>query len=334
MDKTVRRPRLHHMARAAFVAVTGISAVALAPADALAAYPEKPVRIVVPYATGGGIDVVARLVADALGKMWGQGVVIENRPGGGSIVGTDVVAKSAPDGYTLLTISNSMALTVASGKPLPYDVVRDLAPITLTARAPFVLAVSGRLNIDNVGALIALGKTRPGGLNFASAGTGTMTHMAIELFKARTGVPTVHIPYKGSNPAMADLIDGRTDGLFASPAAMKAHTKDGGLRIIAVTTRARAAGEPNLPTMIEAGVPDFDVSTWFGLMAPAGTPPAVLDRIYTDVRKVLASPDAVSRMDKQGLEPVTMPPAQFSELVRREIATWTKIVKDAGIKLD
>lgn len=297
-------------------------------------YPTRPVRLVVPYAPSGGIQVLARLLGDKLTDIWGKSLVIENRPGGGANVGTEHVAKSPPDGYTFVAVSSTVALA-ASATPKPnYDVLKDLAPVVLATRAPFVLSVNPKVGATTVKGLLEAAKARPGGLNFASAGQGTTTHFAIELLKSRTGIPVVHIPYKGSALAMSDLIEGRVDAMFATPAGIMPHVREKRLLGLAVTGATPSPSAPGLPTMAEAGVPGYDVSVWFGLLAPAGTPADIIGKVHADVVKVLAMPDVAEKLKGQGQEVAPMAPAEFAAFLRAEVNTWADIVKRAGVRFD
>lgn len=297
-------------------------------------FPTRQVRIVVPYTPGGGIDVLARLLGSKLAEAWGQPVVIENKPGAGANLGVDMVAKSPADGYSYVIVSNTLALTASSGAKLPFDPLKDLAPALLATHAPFVLGVTPKLGATNMKTFLEAARARPGGLNFASAGQGTSTHLAIELLKVRTGLLALHVPYKGSGPAMTDLIDGRVDALFATPAAIMPYVRDKRLVAAALTSKARSSSAPGVPTMMEQGVPDYDVSVWFGLLAPAGTPPAILRKFHQDGVKALAIPDVVEKLRAQGQEVATLGPDEFTTFFRNEINTWAEVIKTAGIKFN
>jgi len=294
-------------------------------------FPNRTVRIVVPYTPGGGIDVLARLLGAKLAESWGQPVVIENRPGAGANLGTDMVAKAAPDGYSWVIVSNTLALAASSGAKLPYDPLKDLAPAILATTAPFVLAINPRLGTTTVKGLLEVARTRPGGLNFASAGQGTSTHLAIELLKARTGMPALHVPYKGSGPALTDLVDGRVDALFATPAAIMPFVRDKKLVALAVTGKRRTDSAPGVPTMVEEGIANYEVAVWFGLLGPGGTPPEILRKFHQDSVKVLGQADVVARLKGQGQDITTLGPDEFAAFLRSEISTWGGIVKAAGV---
>ena len=296
------------------------------------AWPSRPVRIVVPYTTGGGIDVVARLLGQKLGEAWGQPVVIENRPGAGASLGPSQVAKSPPDGYSFVIVSNTFALSASSRARPPYDPLKDFTPVMLATRAPFVLAVNPDLHAGNVQDLLAIARNKLGGINFASSGQGTGSHLAIELLKHRTKMTALHVPYKGSNQALIDLADGRLDALFATPAAIMPLVNERKLQALATTGRIRTPSAPGVPTMIESGVPDFEVVVWFALLAPSGTPPAIVRKFHADAAKALQAPDMVARLNGLGQEVVAMGPDEFADYLSSEIKTWGDVVRQADIQ--
>jgi tripartite-type tricarboxylate transporter receptor subunit TctC len=298
------------------------------------AFPSKPVRIILPYAAGGGADQLTRAVGQALSDLWKQPVVTDNRPGAGAVIGTDMVAKAAPDGYTLLVTAATMAVSPVAYPKLPYDVQKDFAPITLLAQSPYVLAVNPSVQATTVSDLLKLSRGAPKKLNYASPGNGTLSHLAFELLRSRTGLEATVVPYKGSNPALLDALSGQVDFVLDTPAAVGQHVKTQKLRALAVSSAKRANSMPGVPTIAEAGVPGFDVTVWFGLMAPAGTPPDVVQKIHADVLKVLASPALAERLDAAGLEVTTSTPAEFANLLRADVAKWTQVVKQASIKFD
>ena len=309
-------------------AVTTVSAVTLAD------FPAKPVRIILPYAAGGGADVLTRLLGQSLGELWKQPVVTDNRPGAGATIGTDMVAKAAPDGMTLLMTAGTMAVSPAAYPNLPYDVQKDFAPITLVAQSPYVLAVNPKLQVQSVAEFLDVARRNPGRLNYGSPGKGTLSHLTFELLKNRTGIDATVVHYKGSNPALSAALSGEIDFVLDTPAAVMQHVGTQKLRALAVTTAKRSDSAPGVPSMIEAGVRDFDVSVWFGLLAPAATPPDVLRKIHDDVVAVLSSPAMVERLKANGLEVVTTQPAEFAGYLRVEIAKWGELVKKADIKFD
>ena len=299
-----------------------------------AAWPEKPVRIVLPYAAGGGADFLTRVLAQKLQEKWGQPVVVDNKPGAGATIGTDIAAKAAPDGYTLLMTASTMAVSPSAHPNLPYDVLKDFSPITPVAQSAFMLTLRASLPADTVAALVALAKAKPGTLNFGTAGAGTMSHLSIELFKARTGIAFEQVAYKGSNPAMNALLAGEIDAVMDTPAAVMAHVQSGKLRALAVTTPARSPSVPDVPTMAEAGIADCVVTVWFGLLAPAKTPASVIAQIHADTLQALAIPDVGRRFATQGLEIVTMTPPEFAMFIRAEVDKWGAVVRAAKIKFE
>jgi tripartite-type tricarboxylate transporter receptor subunit TctC len=298
-----------------------------------ATYPSKPVRVVVALAAGGGVDTSARVVGQKLAEAWGQQVLIENRPGAGGTIAAEAVSRAAPDGYTLLM--HSIGHTIAAGLyRLPYDAVRDFAPITLVVQAPNVLAVHPSLPVRSTKELIALAKTRPDDLPFSSSGNGSPTHLTLSLFQSMAGIRLVHVPYKGTGPGITDLIGGRVSLTSASVVSIMPHAAAGRLRALAMVGSRRCVAAPELPTVAESGLPGFAVDTWYGLFAPAGTPRDIVARIQEDVAKVVAQVETRDRMVAQGLEPVANPPDQFAAYVRAETARWSKVIREAGIKAD
>ncbi len=299
------------------------------------AWPSKPVRLIVPYPPGGSADILARAIGQKLAEGLGQQVVIDNRPGAGTAIGAEATAKAAPDGYTVMlgTVS-SHAINPALTPGLKYDPVRDFAPVSLVASIPFALIVHPSLPVHSVKELIALAKSKPGALNFSSAGNGTSNHLAGELFKSMTGTYMVHIPYKGSAPALNDLIAGQVQLMFDLVLTTAPHVKSGAVRALAVTGRERSAALPGVPTVAESGVPGYEVSAWFGIFAPAGTPTAVIGTLNAETVKALRQPDLRERMASQGAEPVTSTPEQFTAYVKEELAKWTRVVRASGMKVD
>jgi len=300
-----------------------------------AAFPAKPVRLVVPFPPGGPLDTVGRAIAQKLAEAWGQSVVVDNRPGAGGNIGADLVAKSAPDGYTVVMGALSTHAVNPSLYPtMPYDAAKDFAPITLVAVTPNVLVVNPALPVRTVKELIAYAKANPGKLSFGSGSNGSAGHLAGELLKADAGIDMVHIPYKGAAPAMQALLAGDTQLMFDNLASATAQVKAGKLRALAVTTAQRSKLAPDLPTMAEAGVPGFDISTWFGLLAPAGTPADVIAKWNTDTVKILNSTDMRERLTAQGAEAAPTTPAEFAQFIGRELAKYARIVKASGAKVD
>ena len=315
----------------------GIAAFAFgAPASAQApAYPTKPVRIVVPFPAGGATDILARAVAQKLTETWGQAFVVDNRPGAGGNIGSELVAKAAPDGYTLeMGTVGTHAINASLYAKMPYDHVKDFAPIILVAGVPNVLVVNPAVPVNSVQELIAYAKANPGKLNFASSGSGTSIHLSGELFKVMAGVQMTHIPYKGSAPALADLLGGQVQLMFDNLPPSLPQIKGGKLRALGVTSAARAPALPDTPTIAESGLPGFDASSWFGLLAPAGTPPAIIAKLNTEIAKWLATPEAKEKLVAIGANIAGGTPEDFARHIQAETAKWAKVVKESGAKVD
>jgi len=297
-----------------------------------AAYPEKPVRIVVHFPPGGPTDLVARLIGQKLGAAWGQPVVIDNIPGASGNIGADRVAKAAPDGYTLLLAASTLAVNVTLHERLPYDLVRDFVPVSRIASSPFVLVVGNDVPASNVKDLVSFAKAHPGALTYASSGIGSASHLSGELFNRMAGIETRHIPYKGTTSAVPDLMAGRVSMAFATAAAILPFVREGKVRAIAATSTRRISSAPDLPTISESGLPAFETGTWFGLLAPAHTPPAIVNKIYGDVVGVLSQPDVRHRLDELGMEVVGDTPQEFDRFMRADIAKWAQVIKSVGLK--
>ncbi len=315
--------------------VAAMALPAVANAQAATAYPSKPIRLVVPFPAGGSLDVVARAIGQKLTEAWGQPVVIDNRPGAGGNIGADLVAKSAPDGYTILEGALSThAVNVSLYAKMPYDPVKDFAPITLVAVTPNVLVLNTSFPVNTVPELLAYARTNPGKLSFGSGSNGSAGHLAGELFKTEAGVDMVHIPYKGGAPALQALLAGDTQLMFDNLANSAAQIKAGKLKALAVTTAKRSALMPELPTLSETGLPGFDIYTWWGFMAPAGTPKAIVAKLNTEVKRILASPEMKAFFAQQGAEPAADTPEEFAALIKSEIDKYARIVKQSGAKVD
>ena len=295
------------------------------------AYPAKLVRIVVPFAPGGGVDLTARILAQQLTERIKQSFIVENRTGASGIIGTEFVAKSAPDGYTLLVGSQTTQAVVPAMYKTSYDTARDFVGVTEIARSPMLIVVHPTLPVRNVGDLIKLAKARPGQLSFGAASGGT-PHMAGELFKLSAGVDLLFVPYKGEGPAIADAMGGQISMVFSNLPIAMPQVKSGRLRALAVTSLQRVPTAPEYPTASESGLPGFDANTWFGLFAPAATPRNVVMKLYSESAASLNVPDAKERMAGQGLFVVASTPEQFAELIKKEIPRWVKVVKDANVK--
>jgi tripartite-type tricarboxylate transporter receptor subunit TctC len=318
----------------AFIRIAVLAALGVAPALAQN-YPTKPIRLLIAQAPGSATDVVSRVLGNRLSEGLGQPVVIEARPGAGGMVGTEAAARSTPDGYTLFMANNSTHGSNPAVYPkLPYDAVNDFAPIAFVASVPYVLVVDPSLPVKNVQELIALAKSRSGKLNYASAGNGSTHHFCGELLKSMSGIDILHIPYKGSPPAITGLLGGEVSMMFANVADIGSQIKAGKVKPLAVTTAKRAASLPDLPTMSEAGLPGFEIVSWFGLLAPAGTPAPIVARLNAETVKVLERSDVKAALANQGLEVAPGSPEQFAAHIKSEIAKFTKIGKAAGIKAE
>ncbi len=294
-------------------------------------YPAKSIRIVTASGTGGGVDTISRIIGQKLSERWNQSVVVENRPGGGGVVGSDIVAKSPPDGHTLLAISISHSVIPSSHKNLPYDPVRDLAAVTVLVNAPNILVVHPSLPAKSIKELVSFAKARPGELYYASSGNGSPSHLATELLKLLTGTHLVHVPYKGTSPGITDVIAGRVSMMFASVISTASHIKTGKLRVLAGAGTKRAAAMPEVPTIAEAGVPGYAVDVWYAMLAPAATPRDVLVKLNGEVATALHLPEIRDRLAGIGLEPVGGSLEQTSAYIHSEIAKWAKVVKAANI---
>ena len=300
---------------------------------ALAQYPNRAVKLVVPFPPAGATDIVGRIVAQKLGEQMGQSVVVENKPGAGGSIGSDLVAKSAPDGYTLLMATSSTHSIGPALQKLPYDPLKDFAPITHVANVPNVLVVSPVLPVASVQELIAYAKARPGQLNFASSGVGTIVHLNGELFKMLAGVDLVHVPYKGTALSIPDVANGSVAMLFDSLASVQPHIKAGRVRPLAVNAQRRSALLPEVPTLAEAGMPAFDRYTWFGMFAPAGTPKEIVARVNAEVAAALKAPDLLERFAAAGAEAVGSTPEQFIERIKSDATRWAEVIRAANVKV-
>ena len=299
------------------------------------AWPAKPIRIVIAQAPGSATDVISRVVANPLSASLGQPIVIDARPGAGGVLGTEVAARSAPDGYTLFMANNSThGSNPAVYAKLPYDAIKDFAPISFVASVPYVLVVDPALPVKTVQEFIALAKAKPGKMNYASAGNGSTHHFCGELLKSMTGIDIQHIPYKGSGPGIAALLAGEVSMMFSNVADIGSQIRAGKVRALAVTAQRRATLLPDVPTMPEAGLPDFEITSWFGLLVPAGTPTPIIDRLNAETVKVLSRTDVKATLTAQGLEVAPSSPEQFAAHIKSEIARFTKIAKAAGIKAE
>ncbi len=295
------------------------------------AYPAKPVRMIAASSPGSAVDIVARIVAQKLGEQFGQQIVIDNRAGAGGNLGAELAAKAAPDGYTLFMGTPAHAINTGLYRKLNYDLTRDFTPVSQVTSGQYVVIVHPSLPVKSIKELIALARAQPGQLNYASAGSGNATHLAGELFSSATRVKLVHVPYKGSGPALTDVIGGQVQLMFGNLTAALPQVKTGRVRALAVTGRSRATAAPELPTMVEAGVPGYTVTSWFGVLVPAATPRELVMRLNADLARTMSAPDIRDRLAGEGAEPTTGTPEQFAAFIRAEIAQWTKVIKGAGI---
>jgi tripartite-type tricarboxylate transporter receptor subunit TctC len=301
---------------------------------AAAAFPARPVRVIVPLAPGGGSDIVARIAAAALGEAWGQTVVVDNRPGAGSVVGTALAAKAQPDGHTVLVSSSSLAISPALYTKLPFDIRRDFVPVTLIASQPSLLAVHASVPAANVKELLALARAQPGKLSYGSAGPGSATHLGSELFRLAGGIELLHVPYKSAGLATNALLSGEAQVLITNMASLLPHVKGGKVRALGVTSQKRSALAPDVPTVSEAGLPKFEYLTWYGMMAPAGTPKAIVDALQRDTARSLRVQSWSERFTQQGLDVLVTAPAEFSQFLAAELVRWDAVVRKAGIRID
>ena len=297
-------------------------------------YPSKPVKIIVPFAAGGPADIYARFLGQRLQEALGQPFVIEDRPGGGSIVGTDVVAKSPPDGYTLLMMSNTHTVNETLIPKKPFDLMRDLAPISGVNYSDLLMVIHPSVPASSLKEFIELAKSKPGALNYASSGPGTPYHMAGELFKAMAGVDIVHVPHKGSDQARTAILGKQVDMMFDAITTMAANARAGRVKALASSGKARSPVTPDVPTLAEAGVPGYEATIWLGLMAPAGTPRPILEKLNVEVNKVVNAPEVKEAWAKQGAAPMAMTLEQFDRFLREDIVKWANVVKLSGAKVD
>lgn len=297
-------------------------------------YPTRAVRLVVPSSPGGGTDISARILAPQLTRLLGQQVVVENRPGAGTMIGGEAVARAAPDGYTLLMGISTLAINPAMYKKVPYDALKDLAPISQAVSLSNVLVVHPSLPAKSVKEFVALVKPRPGQINFASAGVGTSPHLSMELFLVMTGLKMLHVPYKGSGPGVTDLIAGHVPAMMPNMLSAQPHIKSGRLRALGVTGSKRAPGADDIPTIAEAGVPGYEAVQWYGVLAPAGTPRDIISKLHTGVVRALQNPEVRQRLLNDGAEPIGSSPEEFAAYLRSETVKWAKVTQAAGIKPD
>jgi tripartite-type tricarboxylate transporter receptor subunit TctC len=297
------------------------------------AWPSKPIRYIVPFPPGAFNDTLARIMSAELPKALGQPVLVENRPGGNTIIGTEAAAKSPPDGYTLFGAALPFSV-IQSLYKLSFDVTKDFVPITLAGTTPNLLVANPNVPVNSVKELIAAAKAKPGGFNYASTGNGSSNHLSFELFKSMTGTDITHIPYKGSAPAVTDMIGGQVQLMFDNTPNVLPQVRAGKLKALAVSSKKRSSLAPEVPTVDEAGVPGYDVTVWFGILAPAGTPKEIVTRLNTEMVKIMRSPEITDRFNKAGVDVVASSSEYFSEFLKSEVARWAKVVQDANIKAD
>lgn len=297
-------------------------------------YPERPIRLVVPAAPGGGSDTAARIIGQKLSEGLGQTLVIDNRPGAAEVIGTNIAAKSLPDGYTLILCDMPHAINGSIRKNVPYDAIRDFAPITLIGTTPLLLVVHPGVPANSPKELIALARAQPGRINLASGGNGTATHLVGELFKLRSGVVMTHVPYKSSGPALGEVIAGQIQAMFSTSPGAVPHVKTGRLRALVTTGAARASALPDVPTFEESGFSGLVVTHWYGVMAPAGVPKDIITRLHAEIIKAVSLPEVRERLVSVSLDPTTNTPEQFRAFLEAEVKRWAKVVRDAGVTAD
>ena len=298
------------------------------------AYPNRSIRLITPYAAGSSPDTIARMIGPKLTEAWGQTVIVDPRPGGNTVIGTDAMAKSKPDGYTLLLISTTHVLNGLLVNNLPYDTVKDFAPVATIASSELVQVVHPSVPGNNLKEFIAYAKSKPGLVTYATASAGGPTHMAPELLSQMAGIKMVHVPYKGSGPAVIDLVGGQVNMYFSAPISVLSFINSGKLKAIAISGETRSPVLPQVPTFTEAGLPGFDMRFWYGILAPAGTPKDVLDKLSAEIGKIVVAPDMKEKLSGQGADPFVNTPERFSALIRADLAKYEKVIKSAGIKLD
>ncbi len=307
----------------------------ISPVNAQTDYPSKPIRLIVQFTPGTSTDIIGRLVAQKFTEAWGQPVIVDNRPGAGAIIGTEAAAKSAPDGYTLvMAVSSAFGINPGLFPNLPYDVTRDFTLISNVVMTPQTLVVPGNSDVKSVKELVALAKAKPGALNYGSLGSGSTSHLTMELFRATAGIQLTHVPYKGSPPAYTDLFSGNLQLMFDAIPAVLPHAKSGKLRALAVGSSTRSPFLPDVPTVAESGYPGFEAVGWIGIAAPAKTPDAILDKINAEIARMLATVDVKERLASLGVTPAADSRAHFTGFVKSEIAKWGKLIRDANIKAD
>ena len=324
-------------ARRAFLLASVLAACAGAIASAAGAaetYPQRAIRLIVPYPPGGAGDIIGRILAARLGEAVRQQVVADNRPGGGQVNATQLTARANPDGYTLLLASTTHAINPGLLKKLPYDSIRDFSAITLVADSPLLFLAHPALEVASIQDLVAAAKSRPGRINYASSGPGTGGHLSVELLKRMTGIDLVHIPYKGAGPALVDLVSGQVQVMCTSPLPSLPHVRAGRLKGLAMTGRARSSAAPEIPTVAESGVPGYESTLWYALLAPAATPQPVMRRLHAETVKAIRLPEVVGQLSALGAQPIGNSPQEVTKFLQSEIARWTRLIEQAGIRSD
>lgn len=324
---------IHNTTGFARVLLAAVAVAVAMPAYAQS-FPTRPVRMVVPYPPGGANDIIARLLMPSLIQQLGQSVIVDNRGGGNTLIGSGIVATSAPNGYTLLVVAAGHAINPALYKKLPYDTARDFVPVALFGDGAYVLVAHPSAGVSSSAELIALAKAKPGQVTYASSSTGNLTHLAAELFNSLAGIKMLHVPYKGGNPAMTDLLAGRVNLFFSTVAVSRPHLQSGKIRALGVTTPKRTSALPNVPTIAESGLPGYAVSGWYGLVAPKGTPKAAIDRLHAVIEVALRQPEIRERLLGVGVEAAEVSAAEFGKLIDADIAKWSRVVKPLNISMD
>ncbi len=317
---------------AALSVLAALTATSVSRAQDATGFPNRPIRLVVPFVPGGTADTIARIVSDKLLVRLGRPIVLDTRAGANSVLGCDIVAQSNPDGHTLIIVAAGFAVNPSLRKKLPYDSLRDFAPVGLVGIGPYLLTIHSSIPANNVNEFIAWGKARPGQVSYASTGVGSPPHLAMELLKTMAGVDFVHVPYKGGGAVLPDLLSGRVPLHFSSVSTAGPHVRAGRLKAIAMTTPKRSPSMPEVPTFDEAGLKGYDVTGWYGLLTPAKTPPAIVNRINSELRQVVADGETQKRLFQAGIEPMPNSPAEFAALIRSEIPKWAKVMKAAGVE--
>ena len=322
------------MSRFATLALVIAATVSLAPASYAQTYPTKPIRLIVPFSAGGPADVLARLIGEKLQRSLGQIIVVLNKDGAGTILGVDMAAKASPDGYTLLLGNVAMVINSSAGKRLPYDMQKDLTPVSLAFTQPLILVINPALPINSLKEFIAFAKANPGRLKYGSSGVGTSIHLTSELFRAAVGIELTHVPYKGAAPALTDLLGGQIDLMFPGITPVVAHVKSGRLKALGLTSRKRSTALPDLPTMIELGVANFESTGWYGVLVPAATPKNIVTRLNRELVAALNLPDLKERLASQGGDAVSSTPEQFAAFIADELRKWTSVIRSANIQME